>query len=536
MNLNISDMPDASFRDSTDANAIARPTSHTQPAVVESSGFVDRIIEAPDMVLVGSGIMSATLAVMLKRLDPRLRIQMLEITNELAQEASNGWNNAGTGHAGICELSYTPTRDPSGKVPIDRALHIFEQFEHSKQFWGSMTADGMIGEPADFIHALPHICFVKGSEDVDFLHARHTAMMEHHFFRGITLTTNPSVICQWVPLVMEGRDACSVSATTGDGTEVNFGLLARRMCGWLAQQEHCGVAAGWKVTRLQRGTGEWHVTMRCMASGEEREQRAKFVFVGAGGGSLPLLQSTGLPEVAGLGAFPVGGQWLVCDEPSVCARHSAKVYGVADPAATHVGTPHLDQRRLNGRHQLLFGPFASWTTRFLKNTGSWTDLPLSLRANNLTTLLRAGVYNRSLVRYLVTQGLQSLEDRMHAVRHYYPNARTEDWRLLQAGIRVQTIKKPDRGAVYFGTEVFSSTDRSLTALLGASPGASVSANIALEVIKTCLPHLLASTEGRERMRHLIPTFDIDLKQSSNASLFEKETREAAEKLQLKSSK
>jgi malate dehydrogenase (quinone) len=490
------------------------------------------ILEAPDIVLVGSGIMSATLAVMLKRLDPRLRIQMVEITSELAQEASNGWNNAGTGHAALCELSYTPERDSSGKVPITRALHIFEQFEHSKQFWGSATAAGVVGDPADFIHAVAHICFVTGRQDVDFLHARHAAMKEHHFFRGMTHTTDPSVIQQWMPLVMEGREPGPVAATTGAGTEVNFGLLARRLCGWLAQQEHCGIAAGWKVTRLQRGAGEWHLTMQCQATGETRSQRAKFVFVGAGGGSLPLLQSTGLAEVAGLGAFPVGGQWLVCDEPSVCSRHNAKVYGVADPAAPHVGTPHLDQRRLDGRCQLLFGPFASWTTRFLKQTGRWSDLPLSVRVSNLTTLLRAGVHNHSLVRYLVTQGLQSMEARMKSVRHYYPKARTADWRLEQAGIRVQTIKKADRGAVYFGTEVFSSSDRSVAALLGASPGASVSVNIALEVIKTCLPHLLGSAESQARMRQMIPTFDHDLKQASNAALFEKTSREAMERLHL----
>lgn len=491
-------------------------------------------VEDPDVIVIGSGIMSSTLAVMLKRVDPRLRIQMLEITSGLAQEASDGWNNAGTGHAGICELSYTPTRDQNGGVPIDRALRIFEQFEHSKQFWGSLTAEGYVGEPSDFIHAVPHVCFVEGAGDVDFLHARHSAMMKHHFFRRMTLTTDPSVIRQWAPLMMEGRVACSLAATTGDGTEVNFGLLARRLCGWLAQQEFCGIAAGRKVTKLQRGDGKWHVSIRCMASGEVREQRAKFVFVGAGGGSLPLLQSTGLPEVAGLGAFPVGGQWLVCDEPSVCSRHNAKVYGVADPAAPHVGTPHLDQRRLNGRCQLLFGPFAAWTTRFLKHTGNWSDLPLSVRLDNLTTLLRAGVHNRSLVRYMVTQGLQSIESRMQTLHHYYPNARTEDWRLVQAGIRVQTIKKNDRGEVYFGTEVFSSTDRSLTALLGASPGASVSVNIALEVIKVCLPHLLASADGQERMRRMIPTFDHDLKQPRNAALFENTSREATERLRLDS--
>ena len=490
-----------------------------------------RILESPDIVLVGSGIMSATLAVMLKRLDPRLRIQMVESTSELAQEASNGWNNAGTGHAGICEISYTPARDQNGGVPISRALHIFEQFEHSKQFWGSMTAEGMMGEPADFIHTVPHVCFVKGTENVNFLHDRHTAMAEHHFFRNMTLTTDSSMIQQWAPLVMEGRDACPVAATSGDGTEVDYGLLARRFCGWFAQQEDCGIIAGWKVTKLQRGAGEWHLDLRCMASGDERKQRAKFVFVGAGGGSLPLLQSTGLAEVAGLGGFPIGGQWLVCDEPSICARHEAKVYGATPPSSPSLGAGHLDVRRLNGQRQLLFGPFASWTMRFLKH-GHWSDLPLSIRANNLGALLQTGMRNLPLVKYLITQGLQSMESRMDAMREFYPNARPEHWRLVQAGIRVQAIKKADRGAVYFGTEVFSSADRSISALLGASPGASVSVNIALEVVQTCLPQLLASAEGQERMRRMIPTFDHDLKQPGNVALFEKTNREAAERLHL----
>jgi len=494
----------------------------------------NRMIDSPDVVLVGSGIMSATLAVMLKRLDPRLRIQMVEVTAELAREASNGWNNAGTGHAGICEISYTPARDQSGRVPIGRALQIFEQFEHSKQFWGSLSASGMVGDPADFIHAVPHICFVKGAEDVSFLKSRHEAMVEHHFFRGMEMTGDPSVIGQWAPLVMEGRGPVPVAATTGKGTEVDYGLLAGRLCGWFQQQEDCGIATGWKVTGLQRGEGEWRVGLRCEASGETREQRVKFVFVGAGGGSLPLLQSTGLSEVAGLGGFPIGGEWLVCDEPEVCARHDAKVYGATPPSSPSLGAGHLDVRRLNGRRQLLYGPFGSWTTRFLKHTGSWSDLPKSIRAGNLGALLRTAVRNRSLVRYLFEQGLQSMEDRLQALRKYYPNACAENWRLVEAGIRVQAIKKADRGAVYFGTEVFSSADRSIAALLGASPGASVSVNIALNVVLTCLPELLASSEGRKRMGQLVPSFDQDLKQPGNAALFEKTSREAEETLQLHS--
>jgi malate dehydrogenase (quinone) len=318
----------------------------------------------------------------------------------------------------------------------------------------------------------------------------------------------------------------------GAGTEVDYGLLARRLSGWLAEQEGCGIAAGWKVTGLVRGPGKWSVKVQGSRSGEKREQRTPFVFVGAGGGSLPLLQSTGLPETAGLAGFPIGGQWLVCDEPTLCARHDAKVYGATPPSSPSLGAGHFDVRKLNGRRQLFFGPFASWTTRFLKNTGRLADLPLSVRPGNIGALLQTAVRNRSLVRYLVAQGLQSKEDRMQAVREYFPNAKTEQWRLVEAGIRVQAIKKADRGAVYFGTEVFASADRSIAALLGASPGASVSVNVALETIRTCLPHLLASQEGLSRMSRMIPTFEKDLQHPGNAGLFETTSREAAERLRL----
>ena len=493
------------------------------------------ILESVDVALVGTGIMSSTLAAMLKRLDPWLRIQMFEVTPDLARDASDGWNNAGTGHAGICELSYTPARDSEGRVPLGRALVIFEQFEHSRQFWGSLAADGSLGNPSDFIHAVPHVCFVEGTENTDFLRDRHSAMAAHHFFRGMTFTDDPSEIHRWAPLVMEGRTPGPVAATTGYGTDVNYGLLARRFCGWVARQENCSVATGCKVTELRRGSGEWHLGVRCIASGEVRRQKAKFVFVGAGGGSLALLQSTGLPEVSGLGGFPIGGQWLVCDEPSICQKHAAKVYGATPPSSPSLGAPHLDVRRLSGRSQLLFGPFASWTTRFLRHSGRLTDLPFSVRPGNIGALLRTAIRSRSLVQYLIQQAIQSMDDRIQVMRGFYPNARAEHWRLVEAGIRVQAIKRSDRGAVYFGTEVFSAANRSVAALLGASPGASVSVNIALEVVRTCLPHLLETAQGQDRMRRMIPTFDQDLKQPHNSALFEKTTREAAEQLQLSSS-
>ncbi|MBL8854718.1 MAG: malate:quinone oxidoreductase [Planctomycetaceae bacterium] len=488
--------------------------------------------ETPDVVVVGSGIMSATLAVMIKRLEPRIRLQMIETTSELAREASDGWNNAGTGHAGLCELSYTPNRNADGQVPIHRALNIFEQFEQSKQFWGSLVESQIVGEPRDFINSVPHICFLTGNQGVDFLRARHQAMRDHHFFRNMSWTEDPAEIESWAPLVMEGRGSGPVAATNGLGTEVNYGLLARRMCEWLRRQEGCAIASGWRATRLRREPGSWRVETTCVESKEVRNQRAKFVFVGAGGGSLPLLQSTGLAEFRGLGGFPIAGQWLVCDEPNIVARHDAKVYGATPPSAPSLGAGHLDVRRLDGRRQLMFGPFASWTTRFLKQSGRWSDLPRSLRWENLTTLLRAGLKNRSLVQYLIGQGLQSMDQRLKTLREFFPKASPDHWRLVQAGIRVQTIKQADRGAIYFGTEVLSAQDRSLAALLGASPGASVAVSIALDVVRTCLPEFLASSEGHQRMKQMMITYDQDLKSAAHAKLFERSTRAAAERLRL----
>ena len=494
-----------------------------------ASSFVPGV---SDVLLVGGGILSATLGAMLKRLEPRLSIQMVEAHGELGREASDAWNNAGTGHAGVCEMSYTPSRGADGRVPIGRALAIFEQFEHSRQFWAHAAATGMAGPARDFIRPMPHLCFVEGAADVDFLRARHEAMRHHHFFRGLRWTLDPADIRDWVPLVMEGRGDGPVAATAGAGTEIDFGLLARRLGGWLAGQDLCGVATRWRVTELSRGAGSWRVGLRCMTTGETRVQRSRFVFVGAGGGSVPLILGAGLPEASGLAGFPIGGQWLVCDDPDLCRRHHAKVYGATPPSSPSLGAPHLDLRHMDGRPRLMFGPFASWTSRFLRHSGGWTDLPRSVRAHNLATLARAGLRNHGLVRYLVREGLQTMESRLRSLRRFHPDARAGDWRLVEAGIRVQAIRASDRGAVHFGTEVFASSDRSLAAVLGASPGASVSVNVALQVVRTCLPRLLDGAAACDRMRRMIPGHDIDLKQPGAEAIFERLSREADETLGL----
>ena len=492
-------------------------------------------IANPDVILIGSGVMSANLGALLKRLEPALSIQVYEVTEDLAQESSHGWNNAGTGHAGICELSYTPTREADGSVNVAKAIGIFEQFEQSKQFWSYAVASGMAGNPKDFINPVAHLSFVHGPEQVDFLKARHAGMAAHPFFQGMEYTTDRATIGRWAPLLTAGRAAIPIAATKMDsGTDVNFGAISRSLLGWLERQPGCGIASNHRVTDLKpAGTG-WDVTIKDLATGELRHNRTKFVFVGAGGGSLHLLQKSGIPEAKGLGGFPIGGQWLVCDNPAIVSQHQAKVYGQALDAAPTMAVPHLDTRVLDGKKTLLFGPFAAWTTKFLHKKGSWTDLPLSVKPDNLATLLKIGASNLPLVRYLIQQGTQSMADRMEVLHIFYPEAKASDWKLIDAGIRVQAIKKTDgeAGIVHYGTEVITNPERTISALLGASPGASVSVNIVLEVIKLCFPHLLATAAGRARMKEMIPTYDEDIKLPQNADRFRAVQRRTNEILQL----
>ncbi|HEY8899973.1 MAG TPA: malate dehydrogenase (quinone) [Chthoniobacterales bacterium] len=488
--------------------------------------------ENSDVVLIGSGIMSANLGALLKRLDPRLTIQVFEVTDGLAQESSHGWNNAGTGHAGICELSYTPKREADGTVSAAHPIKIFEQFEKSLQFWGSAVRDGMVTNPSEFINPVPHLSFVHGEEQVDFLRARHAAMSAHHFFEEMVYSTDRATIGSWAPLLVEGRGEVPIAATRmDDGTDVNFGSIARKLLAWLGQQEGCGIAAGHRVIDIRKdGTG-WELEVRELATGHTFTTRTKFVFVGAGGGSLPLLQKSGIPESRGIGGFPIGGQWIVCDNPEIVAKHQAKVYGQALGAAPTMAVPHLDTRILDGKKTLLFGPFAAWTTKFLHGKGSPLDLPLSIKPHNLATLVNVGIHNLDLVRYLVQQGTQSMSDRMDVLHVFYPAAKASDWRLIDAGIRVQAIKETDgkAGIVHYGTEVITNQERTISALLGASPGASVSVDIVLEVIRTCLPHLL---EG-PTIRELIPTFGIDIKQAENAAFFRNAHARAEQHLKLR---
>lgn len=463
--------------------------------------------ETIDVALIGAGIMSATLGTLLLELDPSLRIEIFERLDRAAAESSDAWNNAGTGHAGYCELNYTPRR-PDGTVDCAKALHIASQFALSLELWQGLVARGDLPDLGRFMRQVPHLSLVWGEDDVGFLTKRHAQLRESPLFADIELTTDPGLLADWLPLVMEGRDRTLPIAATRmrRGTDVNFGELTRGMLAALNAKSGANLYLSQEVRGLRRDGKLWCIDVHDLAAGTERTIRAKFVFIGAGGYSLALLEQSGIPEAAGYGAFPVSGQWLRCTNKDVIARHHAKVYGRAEVGAPPMSVPHLDSRWINGEQELLFGPYAGFTTKFLKQ-GSWLDLLRSIGVDNVGAVMSAGIDNLDLTSYLVGQAMLSVEDRMDLLRKYYPAAAPDDWDLQIAGLRVQIIKADGNGVgeLKFGTEVVAAADGSIAALLGASPGASTAVAIMVGLVARCFPEKWTSEQWRKRLAAILPS-------------------------------
>ena len=462
--------------------------------------------EAVDLVLVGAGIMSATLAVLLKELDPDIRLEIVELQESGAVESSNPWNNAGTGHAGLCELNYTPD-SKDGAIDIKKAVTINTQFEVSKQFWAYLTGREGFGSPRDFLNVVPHLSFVRGTKNIDYLKRRFNALKTHHAFENMVYTEDRATMEEWMPLMMPGRATDEPIAATRalNGTDVNFGELTRQMLDYLAAKPGVKMSYFQKVTGLARQGKGWRVEIKNTRDGGSRELDAGFVFLGAGGAALPLLQMSDIEEGKGYGGFPVSGQWLRCDNQEIVKHHQAKVYSLAAVGAPPMSVPHLDTRVVDGKKSLLFGPYAGFTTKFLKH-GSPLDLPMSIRPGNLKPMLAVARDNMDLTRYLIKEVRQSMEDRLETLRGFYPEAKAEDWRLEVAGQRVQIIKKdPKKGGILqFGTELVSSKDGSIAALLGASPGASVTVSIMLDLIERCFPEKARSEAWSHKLGEIFP--------------------------------
>lgn len=466
-----------------------------------------------DIILIGSGIMSATLGTLLKELAPEWNITIFEKLDKAAEESSNPWNNAGTGHAALCELNYT-TENADGSIDIDKALSINEQFQVSKQFWSYLVDQKHIDSPEEFIKSVPHMSLVFGENNAQFLKKRYEALSANPLFNGMEFSDQAEQIKEWTPLIMEGRNADEpIAATKIDGgTDINFGSLTDKLLDHLEEQ---GVAIHYNhaVEDMKQHTdGSWEVKVRNYEADALEYHTAKHIFIGAGGGALSLLQKTSIPESKQIGGFPVSGLFLVCNNPDVIKQHHAKVYGKAAVGAPPMSVPHLDTRYIDGEETVLFGPFAGFSPKFLK-TGSNMDLINSVKPNNVLTMLAAGAKNMSLTKYLVQQLMLSKDQRIEELQAFIPDAKAEDWDIVVAGQRVQVIKDTDKGGkgtLQFGTEVICSEDGSISALLGASPGASIAVHVMLEVMERCFPEQFDGWE--DKIKEMIPSYGISLQE------------------------
>ena len=459
-----------------------------------------------DLILVGGGIMSATLAVLLRQANPDLKMIVLERLDKVSMESSNAWNNAGTGHAALCELNYMPD-DPSGNLPsAEKAISINQQFQESREFWSSLVKDGVLGEPETFIHSVPHMTFVQGVKDVDYLERRFKALEDQPLFAGIEFSKDFDQIAAWAPIMIEGRRPSEVAATRIEqGTDVDYGALTEQLFAWLKSKD-VEVLTSHEVRSLDRENGSWLVA--------GRNKGAKFafssprVFVGAGGWALKLLQKAKIKEINGYGTFPVSGHFFKTENPELVARHQAKVYSQAAVGAPPMSVPHLDTRVIDGKTSLLFGPFAGLNLKFLKN-GSWLDLPASIRFGNIVSYLSVALKNFPLVIYLVKEIFKSSKQKFESLREFVPNARAEDWQLYEAGQRAQVIKPVNGiGVLQFGTEVISSADGSIAGLLGASPGASVATRVMLDVATRMFPE--SQNTWMKDIAKSVPSYGVKL--------------------------
>jgi malate dehydrogenase (quinone) len=459
-----------------------------------------------DVVLIGGGIMSVTLATYLQELEPTWNVHLYERMDNVAEESSNGWNNAGTGHSGYAEMNYTPEKN--GRIETEKAVDIVESFEVSRQFWAHEVAQGRLPEPSAFINPTPHMSFVWGDDNIAYLKKRRDALVKNPMFYGMQYTTDHAQIAKWAPLVMQGRDpAQKVAATYMPlGTDVNFGVITRSLTQSLQRNPNFHLGLSTEVRGLHQNADKtWNVTIHDLKANKDHTIKSRFVFIGAGGASLKLLQLSGIPEAKDYAGFPVGGQFLAFETPAVAERHHVKVYGLAETGAPPMSVPHLDARKLDGKAVTLFGPFALQSTKFLKN-GSWTDLFNSVYDTNVVPMTKVGVENLDLVKYLAQQASLTDADRQAQLVKYFPQAKRSDWKLITAGQRVQIIKRdPKKGAVLqFGTEIVSDKDGTIAALLGASPGASTSPGIMLKVLDKAFPQ---QTKGiwADKIRAMVPS-------------------------------
>lgn len=485
--------------------------------------------DSVDVALIGAGVISTTLSVMLKQLQPDWSQVIIERLDTPGAESSDPWNNAGTGHSALCELNYTP--EVNGKIDISKAVGVNEKFQVSRQFWSYLVEQNVLGDPSEFINKVPHVSFAQGMDQVDYLKARYEALKDHPLFPNMQYSDSDEKFAEFLPLMARGRDFNNPVAISwfDEGTDINYGALTRQYLDAVTAQG-VEVRYGNEVKNINRDGSKWKITTKNLHTGDTSVVTANFVFVGAGGMALPLLQKSGIPEIKGYGGFPVSGQWLRCTNPELVEQHQAKVYGKASVGAPPMSVPHLDTRVIDGKKGLLFGPYAGWTPKFLKK-GSYLDLFKSLRVGNLPSYLGVGVQEMGLTKYLIEEVLKDQAARVESLREYMPEARAEDWELVTAGQRVQVIKPigaPKFGSLEFGTALINSNDGTIAGLMGASPGASIAPSAMLEVLERCFGSRIA--DWAPKLREMIPSYGTRL--SKDANLFNEQWDRSQKTLKL----
>lgn len=470
--------------------------------------------DSVDVALVGAGVISSTLSVMLKELQPDWSQVIIERLDTPGAESSDPWNNAGTGHSALCELNYTP--EVNGKIDISKSVGVNEKFQVSRQFWSYLVEQNVLGDPSEFINKVPHVSFAQGMDQVDYLKARYEALKDHPLFPNMQYSDSDEKFAEFLPLMARGRDFNNPVAISwfDDGTDINYGALTRQYLDAVTAKG-VEVRYGNEVKNIDRDGSKWKITTKNLHTGDTSVITANFVFIGAGGMALPLLQKSGIPEIKGYGGFPVSGQWLRCTNQELVEQHQAKVYGKASVGAPPMSVPHLDTRVIDGKKGLLFGPYAGWTPKFLKK-GSYLDLVKSLRLGNIPSYLGVGVQEMGLTKYLIEEVLKDQAARVESLREYMPEARAEDWELVTAGQRVQVIKPigaPKFGSLEFGTALINSNDGTIAGLMGASPGASIAPSAMLEVLERCFGNRIA--DWAPKLKEMIPSYGTRLSKDSN---------------------
>lgn len=453
-----------------------------------------------NVVIIGAGIMGTTFATLAKELAPELDITILERLDKAGAGNSWAFNNAGTGHEANCELNYTPV---DGEViSVEKALKIHAQFNVAKQFWAYLLKKGAIKNPTSFINPTRH-CTLVSESSIEELKLRFNEMSAHHFFEGMRYSDDFDEIKSWIPYTMEGRPRHEKMAATivETGTDVNFGALTEQMAGYATSQLGVKIEYGVHVQRVHRSpAGSWLLETR--QNGNAVQHRADVLFVGAGGGAFPILKKSHLPFARRFTGFPVGGRFLQAEiTEEQASQYRAKTYGKAEVGAPPMSVPHLDLRVAEGKHYLLFGPFASFKPVLEKGRG-FLDYLSSMRLHDIPGLLNVAVEHFPLVKYLVSETFKGEKSMLDSLEKFAPGLSSRfNWQPVEAGQRVQIIKDGD---LQMGTEIIVSTDKTYGTILGASPGASVSPEVMLRALEQLVPSLCAGESAKEKLKEMFP--------------------------------